>query len=178
MKRITDCLLLTLGCLVLGGMFVFGLATSSFAADYPERPVHLVVTFPPGGAADILARGISPKLSEQLGQPIVVDNRPGANGVIGFDLVAQSPADGYTLLLAFTTGVAINPLLAKVAYDPEKDFVPVSMLSRTPMTLVVGPSFPASSVRASRGRTSSSRSVGCMPTRRCSTLLSSSPGAG
>ena len=120
----------------------------TFAADFPSRPLRLVVPFPPGGAADILARGISPRLSGQLRQQMIVDNRPGANGVIGFEVVARSPADGHTLLLGFTTGVAINPLLvSKVSYDPEKDFVPFSMLSRTPMTLIVSPSFPANSVK-------------------------------
>ena len=83
----------------------------SFAADYPSRPVRLIVPFPPGGAADIVARGLSPRLGTQLGQQIVVDNRPGANGVVGFDLVARAPGDGYTLLMGFTTGVAVNPLL-------------------------------------------------------------------
>ena len=120
----------------------------TFAADFPSRPLRLVVPFPPGGAADILARGISPRLSGQLRQQMIVDNLPGANGVIGFEVVARSPADGHTLLLGFTTGVAINPLLvSKVSYDPEKDFVPISMLSRTPMTLIVSPSFPANSVK-------------------------------
>lgn len=135
------------GWMLFAGLAAFAFPAWTFGADYPARPLRLVVTFPPGGAADILARGISPKLAEQLRQPVVVDNRPGANGVIGFELVAQSPADGYTLLLAFTTGVAINPLLAKVSYDPQKDFAPVSMLSRTPMALVASRSFPANSVR-------------------------------
>ena len=120
----------------------------TFAADFPSRPLRLIVPFPPGGAADILARGISPRLSGRLRQQMVVDNRPGANGIIGFELVARSPADGYTLLLGFTTGVAINPLLvSKVSYDPEKDFAPIGMLSRTAMTLIVSPSFPANSVK-------------------------------
>jgi tripartite-type tricarboxylate transporter receptor subunit TctC len=147
MRRIRTYLFVTSGWLVLTALATFVSPAWTLAADYPSRPLRLVVTFPPGGAADILARGISPKLAEQLGQPIVVDNRPGANGAIGFELVAQSPADGHTLLLGFTTGVAINPILSKVSYDPEKDFAPVSMLSRTPMILIASPSFPANSVK-------------------------------
>jgi tripartite-type tricarboxylate transporter receptor subunit TctC len=120
----------------------------SLAADYPSKPLRLVVPFPPGGAADILARGLAPKLGAQLGQQIVVDNRPGANGVIGFDLVARAPADGYTLLMGFTTGVAVNPLLvAKIPYDPVKDFTGVSMLARTPMVLIANPAFQVRSVQ-------------------------------
>ena len=139
---------LTSVLLVLSTLVVPALSGWAFAADFPSRPLRLVVPFPPGGAADILARGISPGLSGRLRQQMIVDNRPGANGVIGFELVARSPADGYTLLLGFTTGVAINPLLvSKVSYDPEKDFAPISMLSRTPMTLIVSPSFPAKSVK-------------------------------
>jgi tripartite-type tricarboxylate transporter receptor subunit TctC len=134
------------GWLVLSAVAASPMGT--LAAEYPSRPLRLVVPFPPGGAADILAREISPKLSAALHQQIIVDNRPGANGVVGFELAARSPADGHTLLLGFTTGVAINPLLvSKVSYDPEKDFAPVSMLSRTPMTLIAGPSFPANSVK-------------------------------
>jgi tripartite-type tricarboxylate transporter receptor subunit TctC len=131
-------------------IFAMLLATSvpSLAASYPSKPVRLVVPFPPGGAADILARGIAPKLSGQLRQQIVVDNRPGANGVIGFDVVAKAPADGYTLLLGFTTGVAVNPvLIPKVSYDPIKHFTPVSLLARTPMVLIASPAFKATSVQ-------------------------------
>jgi tripartite-type tricarboxylate transporter receptor subunit TctC len=132
---------------LLSGMNAFAPVRAP-AADYPSRPLRLVVPFPPGGAADILARGVAPAFSERLHQQIVVDNRPGANGVIGFELVARSPADGYTLLLGFTTGVAINPVLnSKVSYDPERDFAPISMLARTPMTLIAGPAFPAKSVQ-------------------------------
>ncbi len=137
---------LGLGLLLAGGMFVW--PADSFAADYPEKPLRLIVPFPPGGAADILARGLGPKLGEQLGQQIVVDNRPGANGVIGFDVVAKAPPDGYTLLMGFTTGVAVNPLLvAKASYDPVRDFAGVSMLARTPMVLIANPAFQASSVQ-------------------------------
>lgn len=148
MQKKQTALFLTFAWLVLPTMAAPGSLVSAFAADFPARPLRLIVPFPPGGAADILARGISPELSGKLRQQVVVDNRPGANGIIGFELVARSPADGYTLLLGFTTGVAINPLLvSKVSYDPEKDFAPISMLSRTPMTLIVSPSFPANSVK-------------------------------
>jgi tripartite-type tricarboxylate transporter receptor subunit TctC len=133
---------------VLLGMAAIASPPRAIAADYPSRPLRLVVPFPPGGAADILARGVVPAFSERLRQQIVVDNRPGANGVIGFELVARSPADGYTLLLGFTSGVAINPfLVSKASYDPERDFAPVSMLSRTPMTLIASPFFAAKSVQ-------------------------------
>ncbi len=117
------------------------------SADYPLRPLRLVVPFPPSGAADILARTIAPKFGQELRQQVVVDNRPGANGVIGFDLVARSPADGYTLLIGFTTGVAINPMVSKVSYDPIRDFAPVSIVARTPMMLIAHPSFPGNSVK-------------------------------
>ena len=117
------------------------------AASYPDKPVRLVVPFPPAGAADILARGLAPRLAAQLGQQIVVDNRPGANGILGFEVVARAPADGYTLLMGFTTGVAVNPLLvSKVNYDPARDFAGVSMIARTPMVLIANPAFKATSV--------------------------------
>jgi tripartite-type tricarboxylate transporter receptor subunit TctC len=133
---------------VLLGMATIASPLQAIAADYPSRPLRLVVPFPPAGAADILARAVAPAFSERLRQQVVVDNRPGANGVIGFELVARSPADGYTLLLGFTTGVAINPFLgSRVSYDPERDFAPVSMLARTPMTLIANPSFAANSVK-------------------------------
>jgi tripartite-type tricarboxylate transporter receptor subunit TctC len=139
--------------LLTGASVIAGAALVSpvtgFAADgYPAKPVRLVVPFPPAGAADILARGLAPKLSTQLGQQIVVDNRPGANGVIGFDVVAKAPADGYTLLLGFTTGVAVNPVLVpNIPYDPVKNFAPISLLARTPMVLIANPAFRAASVQ-------------------------------
>jgi tripartite-type tricarboxylate transporter receptor subunit TctC len=129
-------------------LLTFVFPAGGFAANYPERPLRLVVPFPPGGAADLLARGLGPKLGAQLGQQIIVDNRPGANGVIGFDAVAKAPPDGYTLLMGFTTGVAVNPVLvSKATYDPVRDFAGVSMLARTPMVLIASPAFQASSVR-------------------------------
>jgi len=131
---------------VLGVLIEVGSAHAQQA--YPTKPIRLIVPFPPGGAADILARGISPKLGAQLGQQVIVDNRPGANGVIGFDLVAKAPRDGYTLLLGFTTGVAVNPVLMRnISYDPVKSFSPISLLARTPMVLIASPTFRASSVQ-------------------------------
>ena len=118
------------------------------AADYPVKPVRLVVPFPPGGTLDILARGLAPDLAGQLGQQIVVENRPGANGVIGYELVARALADGYTLLIGGGSGIAVHPaLLSKLSYDPVKAFAPVSMLATFPSVLIATPSFPANSVQ-------------------------------
>ena len=118
------------------------------AADYPVKPVRLVVPFPPGGTLDILARGLAPGLAGHLGQQIVVENRPGANGVIGYESVARAPADGYTLLIGGGSGIAVHPaLLSKLSYDPVKAFAPVSMLATFPSVLIANPSFPANSVQ-------------------------------
>ena len=144
----TKCLSVVAGSLLVVGLGTFASPRWTLAADYPEKPLRLVVAFPPGGAIDILARGLAPKLGEQLGQQIIVENRPGANGVIAFDLVAKASADGYTLLIGYTSGMAINPLLvSKIPYDPVKDFAPIGMIARTPAMLVANPSFPANSVK-------------------------------
>ena len=120
---------------------------AGIAADYPSKPVRLVVPFPPGGTLDILARGLAPELATHLGQQIVIENRPGANGVIGYDLVARAPADGYTLLIGGGSGIAVHPaLLPKLPYDPVRAFAPVSMLASFPSVLIANLSFPASSV--------------------------------
>lgn len=137
---------------VLGLLFslltTFASTNVGIAADYPVKPVRLVVPFPPGGTLDILARGLAPDLAGQLGQQIVVENRPGANGVIGYDLVARAPADGYTLLIGGGSGIAVHPaLLSKLPYDPVKAFAPVSMLATFPSVLIATPSFPANSVQ-------------------------------
>ena len=126
--------------------FVWSISTS--AADYPARPLRLVITFPPGGSADFQARIIGARLSEQLGQQIVVDNRSGASGIVALELVAKSPADGYSLLLASSSSLCINPsIFSKLPYDSVKDFAPITMTSRTTLALAAGPSFPASSVK-------------------------------
>ena len=118
------------------------------AQNYPSRPIRLVVPYPPGGPLDIMARAIGQKLTEAWSQPVVVDNRAGAGGNIGADLVAKSPADGYTLLMGAVATHAINPTLyAKLPYDPVKDFAPVALVAQVPNILVVNPSVPAGSVK-------------------------------
>jgi tripartite-type tricarboxylate transporter receptor subunit TctC len=132
----------------IAALLLASTATASIAAAFPDKPLRLVVPFPPGGALDILARGLAPTLEAQLKQPIVVDNRPGANGALAFDLVAKARPDGYTLLLGSASGLAVNPILIpNIAYNPAKDFSPVSTLVSIPSILVVSPGFEATSVR-------------------------------
>lgn len=126
---------------------VFLLAAASLAnltnAAYPDRPIRLVVPFAPGGNIDITARTVAPGLTENLGQPVVVENRGGAGSRLGNEFVAKSAADGYTMLLGSTGTMSINKVfVAKPTYDPLKDFVPTSMVSITPMVLVTHPSLP------------------------------------
>ena len=113
---------------------------------YPSRPVRLVVPFPPGGSVDAVARVLAPKLSEALGQPIVVENRSGASGNIGTESVARAKPDGYSLLLNTLPFVANVHLFPKVPYDPVADFEPIALVSSSPSLLVVHPSLPAKSV--------------------------------
>ncbi|WP_407792350.1 Bug family tripartite tricarboxylate transporter substrate binding protein [Pigmentiphaga litoralis] len=113
-------------------------------ASYPSRPVRLVVPFPAGGPADILGRIIAQGLSESLGQQVIVDNRGGANTVIGAQTVARAAPDGYTLLLAIDSTLAMNPsLYSKLAYDPAKDFEPIGLVAEVPCIIAVNNSFPA-----------------------------------
>jgi tripartite-type tricarboxylate transporter receptor subunit TctC len=120
---------------------------NAVAADYPSKPIRLVVPFPAGGPVDITARTLAPRLGDALGQRILIDNRGGAGGVLGSDIVAKSPADGHTLLLC-TTGNAINvSLVPNLPYDIRKDFAPVSMVAIITSILVVHPSLPVKSVK-------------------------------
>ena len=121
--------------------------TSSGQA-YPARPVRLVLGFPPGGASDTMARVVGTRLSENLGQPVVIDNRPGAGGNIAAEIVARSAPDGYTLLLGNNAILAVNvSLYSKIAFDPVKDFAPVVLVASQPNILAVHPSVPANSVK-------------------------------
>ena len=134
-----------LATLLLALALVSGVAR---AEDYPSRPIRFVVPYPPGGPLDIMARAIGQKLAQTWGQPVVVDNRAGAGGNIGADLVAKSTPDGYTLLLGAVATHAINPTLyGKLPYDPVRDFTPVALVAQVPNVLVVNPAVPAKSVR-------------------------------
>jgi tripartite-type tricarboxylate transporter receptor subunit TctC len=125
----------------------FFAAASVYAQPYPARAVKVVVPWPPGQATDIAARMIAQKLQEQMGQPFVIDNRPGAGGALGTDVAVRSAPDGYTLLAASSGPVSILPSLQKLSYDPLKDLVIISLISRNPYALVVNPSFPAGNAR-------------------------------
>jgi len=128
-------------------IILLGCMATAQAQDYPSKPIHIVVGFPPGGGNDIIARLLGAKMQESWGQPVVIDNKPGANSIIAAEFVAKSAADGYTLLVNATGGMSVNPVLyAKLPYDPLKDFVPISMVGTFPLVLVVNPSLPATSV--------------------------------
>jgi tripartite-type tricarboxylate transporter receptor subunit TctC len=121
---------------------------AALAQQYPSQPIRLVVPFAPGGGSDIIARTLSEPLSRQLGQPVVIDNKPGAGATIGADFVAKSRPDGYTLLYTTIGPQITNPFLMKsLPYDPVKDLMPVAMLAELDNVLVVHPSVPAKSVR-------------------------------
>ncbi|HEY6865489.1 MAG TPA: tripartite tricarboxylate transporter substrate binding protein [Burkholderiales bacterium] len=122
-------------------------ACGAFAQGWPSRPVHVVVPYPAGGPNDIIVRMVGKRLGETLGQPIVVENRPGAGGNIGTDSVAKSAPDGYTLVSVGPGALIINPLLGKVPYDTMRDFAPVTIMAIAPNALVAHPSFPAKSVK-------------------------------
>ncbi len=122
-------------------------ATVCVAADFPNRVIRLIVPYAAGGATDVTSRTIAPRLSDKLGQQVVVDNRPGGAAIIGMNLVAKAPADGYTVLMA-TIAFGANPALyEKLPYDPQKDFTPVSLVAIVPTVLAIHPSIPARSVR-------------------------------
>jgi len=122
-------------------------ASSGFAQDFPSRAVKIIVPQTPGGASDALARIVAQKLSEKWGQPVVVDNRPGAGGNVGMEVVANSPADGYTLLMSYVGTHAINgALYKKLSFDPEKDFAPVATLATLPFVMVTKADSPLTTV--------------------------------
>jgi tripartite-type tricarboxylate transporter receptor subunit TctC len=124
------------------------LPSLAIAQNYPLRPVRTIVPFAPGGGADIVARGILPRLGESMGQQFVIDNRPGGGTLIGAELAARSAPDGYTLFVGITGTMAINPsIYRKLPYDPVRDFAPITMMANGPNVLVVHPSLPARSVK-------------------------------
>jgi tripartite-type tricarboxylate transporter receptor subunit TctC len=123
---------------------LFATAPLALAQAWPSKPVRIVVNFPRGGAADVIARSVAAPLQESLGQPVVVENRGGSGGNIGGDVVAKSPADGYTLLMSSGGMVSVNPhIYAKMPFDPVKDLTPVAAAARVLVFLVVKPDYPA-----------------------------------
>ena len=134
-------LVIAAACLITAPMF-------AAAQPYPNRPIHLVVGFPPGGINDIVARIVGQKMSESLGQPVIVENRGGAGGTIGADWVSKATSDGYTLLLGSVSNLAMAPsLYGSLPYDPTKDFTPVALVAAAPNIMVVHPDFPVHSVK-------------------------------
>ncbi len=130
---------------IAGASFV---AAAQAPTSYPTKPIRMILPYPPGGGTDVIARPLAAKLSEFIGQQVIVDNRGGANGNIGMEFVAKAPADGYTIALALSAQYAVNPTLyPKLPYDPTKDFAPVTLLGEAPYLLNVHPSIPARSVQ-------------------------------
>ncbi|KAB2901166.1 MAG: tripartite tricarboxylate transporter substrate binding protein [Burkholderiaceae bacterium] len=137
------------GLTAFGGCSLLGIAVAQPAkAAWPAKPIRLVVPFNAGGATDIIARTIGEALSKRVGQPVVVDNKGGAAGILGTDTVAKAPADGYTLLLSLSTSMLINQFLyTKLPYNPQKDLLMLSQVAAAPVTLVAHPSVPASNMK-------------------------------
>jgi tripartite-type tricarboxylate transporter receptor subunit TctC len=122
-------------------------SAAALAQGFPAKPITIVVPFPPGGVTDPVARQVGARLAENVKQPVIVENKPGASGIIAAEFVKKQPADGYTVLFGFTGSHAVNPTLySKLPYDPQKDFQPVTLLINTPHILVVPADSPAKSV--------------------------------
>jgi len=133
---------------LLAATAAFWVAAAAAQAPYPSKPIRFIVTFPPGGSSDLIARALAPVLSDRLRQQILVENRPGAGGNIGMDAVARSAPDGYTMGLGAAGALAANvSLYAKMPYDPVKDFAPVSNVAFVPFFLIANPSLPVNNLQ-------------------------------
>ena len=133
---------------IAGALAAAFIASSVVAQPYPGKTIRIVVPFAPGGTSDILARAVAPKLTEAWGQPVVVENKTGANGNVGAEFVVRSAPDGYTMLLSDVGAIAINPsVYPNMPFDPVKDFSPIIMVSYSPHVLAVHPSVPATNVK-------------------------------
>jgi len=142
-RRTTLAALAATWAATLAAMSLATLPGPATAQAWPSRPVRLVIPFPAGGATDILGRLLAQKLSAALGQQVVIDNKPGAGGTLGADLVAKAPPDGHTLLLATSSTHSIGPALnPKMPYDAFRDFAPIAQVANAPSVLVVGAGFP------------------------------------
>ena len=137
----------TIATLLGAAMFPIATLASAQAPTYPDKPIRIVVPFPVGGVADTFGREIGRKVTESWGQPVIIDNRPGAGGNIGADIVAKSPPDGYTLLLASQTNAISAALYPKLSFDPIGDFVPISLIGREPGVIVVHPALPVRTLK-------------------------------
>src|SRR5438034_6715494 len=147
-RRRTEHMKLQVGRLACATAFLLLVVPAVLAQTYPSRQITLVVPFAPGGPADFLGRLIGQKMSEDLGQQVVVDNRPGANTIIGAQAVAKASPDGYTLLMAIDGTLVMNPFLySKLAYDPLKDFAPISLIALVPSAVVGNINMPVNSIR-------------------------------
>jgi len=136
------------GRLILFCCLCLGVISPSVSQTFPVKPVRLIVGFPPGGGNDILARLVGARLQDAWGQSVIVDNKPGANAIIGTELVAKSAPDGYTLLVGASGAMTFNPgLYDKLPYDPVRDFSPITMLGSFPLILSINPLLPAQSVK-------------------------------
>ena len=122
-------------------------AGAAYAQNYPNHPIKVLVPWPPGQATDVSARMVAERLAPVLGQPLVIDNRPGAGGVLGTELAAKSAADGYTILAGSSGPISISPNVQKVGYEPLRDFTPISLIGVNPFVLVVNPAIPAKNVK-------------------------------
>jgi tripartite-type tricarboxylate transporter receptor subunit TctC len=123
-------------------------AVTEAADSYPSKPLRMVITFPAGGPSDVVVRLVTQRMTEEWGHPVIIDNRGGAGGIVGTEVVAHAPPDGYTFLVGTAGGMTINPALhAKLSYDPFRDFAPVGMLVMNPQILIAHPSVPAKTVR-------------------------------
>ena len=160
---------------VIAAALVF-IAAQSLAQGFPSRPVKLLIGVPPGGPTDTVARAIAPDLGEALGQPIVVENRPGASGVIATDAVAKAAPDGHTLAFIYITHATNPALIGKLPYDTLRDFAPVSLVGRQSMVLLAHPTFAATSVQElpQRPRRARSTTVPLTPAARRTSPPSSS----
>ena len=133
---------------LLVAALLFAPCSAVLGQSFPSRPVRLIVGTAPGGGIDIIARLLAAKLQDQFGNPVIVENKPGASGGIGAEFVSKAAPDGHTLLCAFSGQMVMNPVIQeKISYDPQRDFEPVSMLGLFPVVLVAHPSLPANSVR-------------------------------
>ena len=133
--------------LLLSALAAALLAGSALAQNYPSKPVRLIVTYPPGGSSDLMARVFGHKLSEVWGQQVIIESKPGAAGSIGMEFAARQAPDGYTFVVGNIGPVAVNPLLSKVPYEIERDFVPISLISTGPNILIVHPDVQAKTLR-------------------------------